>query len=159
VEVDGGLDGAMTDDPGPSLRSQLSPAEQAELAAAKLDPDDDTSDAIGYLVAWALHVDKIDADRALDWSDHSVWNEYDLMGALYIRDMAEKAILRLSPGLQAKLRTLVAAPDDKYRGFTVADPGKQMAQIANVSATGEGWWWYRVPLDGPITVDLARYPT
>lgn len=147
------------DDLGAGLRSALLPAELAELTATKLRPGADKPDAIGFVVAWALHVDKIDADRALDWSDHSVWNEYDLLAALYIRDRAEKAIVRLSPALQAKLQALLAGPDDRFRGFTVADSGKRMAQIAGVDATGRGWWWYRVPVDGPITVDLARYPT
>ena len=140
------------------IRSMLSDAEITEIAANPLVLADGTeSDAIDLAVAWNLHVQKIDQDRALPWSDRSVWTEHDLAGALFLRDRVENVLKTLSPTLAAKLRPYVDAIDDRFRSFTVDDSGERMAKIAVVDMTGRSWWWFRVPDSGPIAQDLARY--
>lgn len=54
-------------------------------------------DGIQLADAWAAHVEKIDRDRALAWSDPTVWNEHDLCAALLIRDRVREAV-RALPG-------------------------------------------------------------
>jgi hypothetical protein len=140
------------------IRSMLSAKEITEIAAHPLVLADGTeSDAIDLAVAWNLHVQKIDEDRALPWSDRSVWTEHDFAGALFLRDRVENVLKKLSPALAAKLRSYVDAADDRFRSFTVDDSGERMAKIAVVDMTGRSWWWFRVPDSGPIAQDLARY--
>jgi hypothetical protein len=140
------------------IRSMLSDEEIDEIAAEPLVLADGTeSDAIDLAVAWNLHVQKIDQDRALPWSDRSVWTEHDLAGALFLRDRVENVLKKLSSTLAAKLRPYVDAADDRFRSFTVDDSGERMAKIAVVDLTGRSWWWFRVPDSGPIAQDLARY--
>jgi hypothetical protein len=139
------------------IRAMFSDNELAEIAANKPKPGDDQPDAIGLAVAWARHVEKIDLDRALPWSDRSVWTEHDLAGALFMRDFVEDSLSRLRPELAEKMRRYVAMPDDRFRSFTVDDSGQRMAKIAGVDVSGRSWWWFRVPADGPIAEDLSKY--
>jgi len=142
----------------PDLRALLSDADLAEIRAHPIvlgtDPE---RDAIDMAVAWAKHVAKIDADRALAWTDHSVWNEHDLAGSLFQRDFLERAMGQLPTALREKLAVWVAGVDGRFRSFTVDDPDGKMARIADVDLTGRPWWWRRVPDSGPIVEDLARY--
>jgi hypothetical protein len=118
---------------------------------------DDNKDTVNFAVAWANNVRKIDEDRALAWTDRTVWNEHDLAGALFLRDRLDNAIRELSAAVQEKLAPYVAASDERFRAITVNDSGERMAQIADVTLPGRSWWWFRVPDAGPIVQDLARY--
>jgi hypothetical protein len=114
-------------------------------------------DAISLAIAWNAHVEKIDRDRALPWSDKSVWNEYDLVGALFMRDFTEDALNALPSALATKLRTYVDTVDEVFRSYTIDDSGERIAKSAMVDTAGKGWWWFRVPGSGPIAHDLAQY--
>ncbi|MGW4769837.1 hypothetical protein ACWEO2_17550 [Nocardia sp. NPDC004278] len=113
--------------------------------------------AISLTDAWDAHVEKIDQDRALPWTDRTVWNEYDLNAAFIIRDLLESAINSLPAPLGAKMNSYVSEADDRFMSITVEDSGKRMAAVANIDTTGRGWWWFRVPDSGPIVEDLARW--
>jgi hypothetical protein len=140
------------------IRSVLTDDEISDIADHPLALADGTeSDAIDLAVAWTLHVRKIDQDRALPWSDRSVWTEHDLAGALFLRDRVENALNNLPSTLTIKLRTYVDTSDSAFRSFTIDDSGERMAKIASVDVAGRGWWWFRVPDSGPIAQDLARY--
>jgi hypothetical protein len=140
------------------IRLILTDDELSEIAAHPIALADGTeSHAIDLAVAWNLHVRKIDQDRALPWSDRSVWTEHDLAGALFLRDRVERSLNKLPPTLAAKLRTYVDAADTRFRSFTVDDSGERLGKIASVDFAGRGWWWFRVPNAGPISQDLARY--
>ncbi|MFX0573318.1 hypothetical protein [Nocardia nepalensis] len=114
-------------------------------------------DAIRLADSWEAHVEKIDRDRNLPWSDRTVWNEYDLNAAYAIRDYLESAINNLPAPLGTKMTSYVSAADDRFMSITVEDSGKRMAAVANIDITGRGWWWFRVPDSGPIVEDLARW--
>jgi hypothetical protein len=114
-------------------------------------------DAIGLADSWEAHVEKIDRDRSLPWSDRTVWNEFDLNAALAIRDYLESAMNNLSEILGAKMTGYVTEADDRFMSITVEDSGKRMAAVAELDITGRGWWWLRVPDSGPIVEDLARW--
>jgi hypothetical protein len=137
------------------VRELFSDAELAEIAAGA--PGPDKPDAVALAVAWANQVRKIDSDRSLPWSDRSVWTEHDLAGALFQRDFVEDALNQLRPELARRLRAYVTVADERFRSFTGTDSGERMGRIARVDPTGRGWWWFRVPVDGPIAQDLARY--
>lgn len=147
----------MQDELPSEVRAMFSDAELAEIAANKQTPGDDKLDAIELARAWELHVEKIDNDRTLPWTDRSVWTEHDLAGAMFMRDFVEDALSRLRPELAGKVRRYVAKADDRFRSFTADDSGERMAKIAGVDMAGRGWWWFRVPTSGPIVQDLARY--
>ncbi|TDP98085.1 hypothetical protein EV186_1031065 [Labedaea rhizosphaerae] len=132
--------------------------ERAALAAdAVALPDGSTPDAATLAVAWAKHVSKLDADRALPYTDRSVWTEHDLAGSLFLRDNLERALTALRPALRERLADDVRAADEQFRSFTVEDSGRKIGFIAGVDVAGRGWWWFRVPKDGPIVQDLASY--
>jgi len=120
----------------------------------------DDADAIGLANAWWLHVEKIDRDRSLPWSDRTVWNEFDLCAAMIIRDMLERSLNNLPATLATKMVDYTAEADNRFRSMTVADSGKRMAAVAELDAAERaerGWWWFRIPDSGPILEDLARW--
>jgi len=118
---------------------------------------DETVDALRFAAGWATRVAKFDADRSLAWTDRTVWNEHDLAGSLHQRDFLERAMGQLPGGLRERLAAWVAGVDERFRSYTVDDPDAKMAKIADVDLAGRPWWWRRVPIDGPITQDLANY--
>lgn len=141
-----------------SLRCRFTQEELAELEGHRITrADGSTPDALELAAGWAAYVEKFDLDRALPWTDRSVWNEHDLAGALFLRDSLEAATDLLSAALAAKVRGMVEPADTRYRDFTVPDTGERMATIAEVDGVDRGWWWFRVPSSGPIAEDLARY--
>lgn len=140
------------------IRAMFSDAELVEIDASKITRANGSElNVVQLALAWELHVEKIDKDRALPWTDHSVWNEHDLAGALFMRDFVADALDRLRPELADKVRQYVAKTDDRFRSFTAEDSGERMAKIAQVDMTNLGLWWFRVPTSGPIVQDLARY--
>lgn len=114
-------------------------------------------DAIRLADAWTAHVEKIDQDRALPWTDRTVWNEHDLCAALTLRDYLDAAIRVLPAPLAVKVSKYADGPDRRFRMITVDDSGKRMAAVAGVDPVGREWWWYRVPDSGPILEDLSRW--
>lgn len=141
----------------PEILAPFSDADLADIARHRPNPGEDQPDAIDYARAWELHVEKIDNDRALPWTDHSVWTEHDFAATLFQRDFLEQALTRLRPVVADKLRPYVTRTDDRFRSFTEDDSGELMARIAGVEPGTRGWWWYRVPTSGPIAQDLAGY--
>lgn len=139
------------------IGSTLTEEDTSEIAEnATLRSDGTEEDVIDLIVAWKLHVEKFDQDRSLPWTDHSVWNEHDLAGALFLRDFTEDALKCLTPSLAAKLRHHVDEIDALFRTFTSDDSGERMAEIASVDMEDRGWWWFRVPDSGPIAQDFAN---
>jgi hypothetical protein len=148
----------MTTEFDRSLRSALGDVDVAEIERHTIKlATDENRDALRMAAAWEAHVNKIDNDRALPWSDRSVWNEFDLVAALILRDYFQEAVDTLPSRLRERVLALVAPVDDRFRGFTVPDSGKRIAKIGEIDMTGRGWWWFRVPDSGPITEDLARW--
>jgi len=140
------------------LASLFDPAEtaQIEARAVPLSPAR-SADALELAAGWAGRVEKIDRDRALPWSDRTVWNEHDLAGSLFLRDSLQQALDGLPESIRGKLADWVAAADERFRGYTVEDAEGRMSRVAEVELGGRGWWWRRIPDSGPILEDLARY--
>ncbi|GIF24273.1 hypothetical protein BJ973_007753 [Actinoplanes tereljensis] len=138
----------------PELTALFDAADTAEIKARA---HARAGDALELAVGWAGRVEKIDRDRALPWSDRTVWNEHDLAGALFLRDFLQDALDDLPPPIRRKLTPFVEASDERFRGYTVDDPAGRMGTVAEVELGGRAWWWRRVPDSGPIVEDLARY--
>lgn len=118
---------------------------------------DRSVDALQFAAGWAGRVAKIDADRALPWTDGKVWNEHDLAGSLHQRDFLERVLDELPGPLRERLAAWVARADERFRSYTTDDPDQKMAKVADVELAGRPWWWRRVPVDGPIVQDLRNY--
>jgi hypothetical protein len=140
------------------IRSLFSDAEIAEIAThpVRLTEQRDL-DAIDLAIAWESSVQKFDLDRALPWSDHSVWNEHDLAGTFFNRDRLQQALEQLPAALRGRLAGRVAEVDEWFHSFTVDDPAGRMARIAEVDLADRPWWWRRIPDSGPIRKDLENY--
>jgi hypothetical protein len=76
-------------------------------------------DAIRLADSWAAHVEKIDDDRALPWSDRTVWNEFDLCAAMIVREYVEDAIAVLPEYLRAKMYDYISDADERFMAVTV----------------------------------------
>lgn len=142
----------------PEIQSTLHDDDLAVIRANKIPLGGNTErDVIELVVAWAKNVAKIDSDRALPASDRGVWTEHDFVGTLFLRDHVQRALDQLSPNVREKIENYVAGTDDKFRSFTMEDSGQRTARIAEIDITGRPWWWFRVPISGPIALDLSRY--
>jgi hypothetical protein len=145
-------------DPTKEPWSLFAPAEVAEIESLAIPfGREQVVDALRFADGWASRVAKFDADRALAWTDRTVWNEHDLAGSLHQRDFLERAMAQLPAELRERLAAWVAGVDDRFRSYTVDDSDGKMAKVAEVELGGRGWWWRRVPDSGPIVEDLARY--
>ncbi|MFF0492767.1 hypothetical protein ACFYTQ_27370 [Nocardia sp. NPDC004068] len=131
--------------------------EIAEIRAHSISLESgDVRDAIRLADSWAAHVEKIDRDRSLPWSDRSVWNEYDFCTALTIRDYVKKSVDGLPPVLAVKMEDYISEADDRFTSITVEDSGRRITAVAKVARSERDWWWFRVPDSGPVLKDLAR---
>lgn len=141
------------------IRALFGDAELAEIAACPVRVSQERMlDAVELAAGWAGRVEKIDRDRALPWTDHTVWNEHDLVGSLFIRDFLQQALDALPAPLRERLASgSVDAADERFRSYTVADPDGRLGRVAGIESAGRGWWWRRVPESGPVVQDLARY--
>jgi predicted TIM-barrel fold metal-dependent hydrolase len=145
-------------DPTREPWSLFGPDEIAEIESGAIPfGSDRTVDALQFAAGWAARVAKLDADRSLDWTDHTVWNEHDLAGSLHQRDFLQRALDELPAPLRERLAAWVSRADDRFRAYTVEDPDRKMAKIAEIDLDGRPWWWRRVPADGPIVRDLQNY--
>jgi hypothetical protein len=146
-----------------SVYARFTAAEMAVIDEhAHVDPYGTRDNSLSLTVSWAAHVDKLERDRALPWDDHSVWNEHDLVATMIMRDRLVRALGLIPTELADRLSIIASEVDERFRSFTVEDSGVRMARIAaspNVTDTPvpADWWWHRVPVDGPIAIDLSHY--
>ncbi|TQF11150.1 hypothetical protein FJV41_35755 [Myxococcus llanfairpwllgwyngyllgogerychwyrndrobwllllantysiliogogogochensis] len=93
------------------------------------------------LASWLLFAEDVDDTKSLA----EEFAEY-----LYRRDAVEQLLGECSAPLVEKLRSLVAAADEKYRAATVDDAGRALSRWWSVEA-GSDWWWQRRPTTGPLS--------
>jgi hypothetical protein len=138
------------------LGGQFTAAERAELDRYRHTAGRTSRGTLDLMVAWGLHVEKIDLDRASTVSDPGAWGPHDLVAALFIRDFLEANVLKLPPALHAKVMTFVSGYDERFRSVTQADEEHLVESVAELVVAGRGWWWHRVPDSGPIREELAE---
>ena len=145
-----------------AISARFSPEELAVIEKyAYIDAWGGRDNALSLTVSWGAHVDKLDRDRALPYDDHSVWTEHDLVAALIIRDRLVRASGLIPTELAERLSVIASEADERFRSFTVDDSGLRITRIANLEApetpVPDDWWWHRVPVDGPVAIDLSHY--
>ncbi|WP_306960418.1 hypothetical protein [Arthrobacter bambusae] len=107
--------------------------------------------------AWSAHIARfiaemdVDIDVAYDW-----WGVDDFIAALCLRDFISGARAALSPADLPDFDAAILPADEEFMRITVADPDRSMARIGGFE-TREGWWWGRVPREGPIAAELASW--
>ena len=148
--------------PYDSVYARFTAAEMAVIDEhAHVDPYGTRDNALSLTVSWAAHVDKLDRDRPLPYDDHSVWNEHDLVATMIMRDRLVRALGLIPTELAERLSIIASEADGRFRSFTVDDSGLRITRIANLEApetpVPDDWWWHRVPVDGPVAIDLSHY--
>ncbi|MGV9823794.1 MULTISPECIES: hypothetical protein [Nocardia] len=137
------------------IRSNFSEAELNELEECRHKINDTRSfGTLDLLTSWALHVDKIDKDRARTANDPSVWGGYDLVGALSIRDFLSGCIDRLSEPLRKKVAAVADGYDEQFRAVTKFDENRSIERFTDSGLEAAPWWWHRIPNSGPLLVEL-----
>ena len=84
-----------------------------------------------------------------------------MVAALIIRDRLVRALGLIPTELAERLSVIASEADERFRSFTVDDSGLRITRIANLEApetpVPDDWWWHRVPVDGPVAIDLSHY--
>lgn len=116
--------------------------------------DGRSTGVVDLIVAWMLHVDKIDADRSAALDDPKTWGPYDLIAAMTMRKFVERCIEQLPDTLGAKVMSVVSVPDDHFRAITQPDTDDLVLRFEDDVAGETAWWWHRIPDSGPILMEL-----
>ncbi|SEC52144.1 hypothetical protein SAMN04489727_4054 [Amycolatopsis tolypomycina] len=151
------LSGAVSVNEEPALQvdDTFSEAERVELSAFRYAVDDEKSlGVLDLLVAWALHVRKIGADRAKPASDRDVWGAHDLVAAMFLRSFLAVCLEELPQPLHGKVAEQVARHDERFKSMTRPDDERLLEQVAGEDLSAKPWWWHRVPDSGPIAEEL-----
>ena len=107
--------------------------------------------------AWWEHISKLEADLSATPEDQSVWGAHDFVAALVVRDALAKGITRLEGELRQAVEPAVASVDQRFRAFTEPDEDGCIKRVDGRSSEGRGWWWARVPRQGPIHAEMQLY--
>jgi hypothetical protein len=141
-----------------SAKANFNSYELAEIAAAQQEVSDTRSlSALDLLVAWTLHVNKIQEQLDMPPSDDRAWWAQDLVAALFLRDFIQNCLAQLPQPIRAKLEHLVETPDEIFRSMTESDSDGLVQAAAQHETAKERWWWRRIPIRGPIRQDLLEY--
>lgn len=135
----------------------VSPRERERLEAEVVDLGHDRVRPLaGLIQGWADHVDRLVAERDVDPDDGSRWTPDDLVAALYIRDFVERGLRHLPADLKPAARRAIEPVDAAFAGFTVQDSEGLLRRWLHGDEPGDGWWWGRVPTEGPVAHDLRE---
>ncbi len=144
-------DAAWEDDP----LQVLEPAERALLdeASVPLGPHRST---LGSLVqAWGAHVRRFVDELDIDPTDpQDRWTPHDFVAALYIRTFVQDGLEKLPPGTVTVAERALAPVDEEFRAFTEHDDANLLEPWLTGDLLGAGWWWQRIPREGPVRFDM-----
>jgi hypothetical protein len=139
------------------LRSRFTEDELTVLdAIAEGDPARDQARLLNSMSSWASGV------RTVAWqlSDSrplpylKIRGVRDLIGMFTTRDRVESLVVEVPETLAGKVRDVLAEFDEQYRAITVDDHDDRIVRLARVGRDRQGWWWHRIPGDGPVCVEL-----
>lgn len=148
----------MTEDLAQRIKAVFSEAEREELDGYRYRINDEKSiGTLDLLVSWALHVQKIDEDRAKPATDRHVWGAHDLIAAVSLRSFLARCLDRLPEPLEGKVAGQLARYDEHFVAITREDDGRLLEQVAEEDLSGKPWWWHRIPDSGPIADELRGY--
>ena len=148
----------MTDKSPAEPRFHFADGERAELESCRYEMTPQRSlSVIELMAAWALHVNKIGADRTALPDDPATWGPHDLVAALYIRDFLAECVSRLSTELGDRVGAAIRPYDDMFRSVTQLDRDHLVARVAEMSMIDKPWWWHRIPDSGPMLDELLAF--
>ncbi len=131
--------------------------EIAQLAATEVSLSHGRTSSLAELLAgWAAHVDQLDAEAQRTTEHADSWTEHDYVAALHIRDRVEQGLLAAPDAVRHLAADCLARADGKFEVMTIPDNEHLLEVIVSRSERGEGWWWARIPVRGPVRDGLAR---
>ncbi len=135
----------------------LPASDRKRLAAVAVDLGHGRGRPLSVLIqGWADHVDRLVSERKLDPDDRGRWTADDLVATLYLRDFVKKGERDLPEDLTAAVRQAIGPIDAAFTEFTTQDSEGLLRRWVGDDELGEGWWWGRVPLAGPVLDDLLE---
>lgn len=133
--------------------------EVAELRAWELRYSaEDTSNLAEVLASWSMHVQRFEDELDKTLEDHTVWIEYDWLSAQYARNALASALDGAPERLRRIAQPSVAAVDAQFERISEVDDAGLLKRMHNSDPTGDGWWWNRVPIRGPVVDALLELP-
>ncbi|MFE5671658.1 hypothetical protein ACFQ58_08615 [Agromyces sp. NPDC056523] len=111
---------------------------------------------LGDLISsWVEHVGRLEAD-AFDYRSAFAWVADDLIGALYLRDILERALAAMEPADRARIQPRVLVADEVFISSTEDDVSGLVRAFAGRREQETDWWWGRVPREGRIRDELEE---
>lgn len=140
----------------PLLR--LSPEEQALLEASEIvyGPDPENHATLAALISsWSGHIEWLMAELGLDPKDpQDRWTPYDFLAALLTRNRVQHALQDLPAETVSVAERALLPVDERFRAFTEQDEKGLLEPLLAGDERRDGWWWQRVPKEGPVRFDM-----
>lgn len=111
-------------------------------------------DLYDLVAGWYQHVRKMESDLQLPDSDRTVWGAYDLLAALSLRDFMARGLGELDPDCSTAASAAVKDVDDRFLSYTEQDDSQRIETLDDSIGEGRGWWWKRIPVNGPIRREM-----
>jgi hypothetical protein len=131
--------------------------EVAELVATEVPLSYGRTSSLAELLAgWAAHVDRLDAEAQRATEHVESWTEHDYVAALHIRDQVEQGLLAAADSVRRLAVDYLARADGRFKVMTSPDSEHLLDVVIDRGERGEGWWWARIPNQGPVRDGLLR---
>ena len=102
-----------------------------------------------YLATWRRIAPTVQDENDASADDYSY--------LLYCRTLVEQVLRSADEPLRSELLEAIRTPDDLFRELTEEDPDELLGHFVNLSRA-EGWWYRRIPKQGPIRRQLDGVP-
>jgi hypothetical protein len=103
--------------------------------------------AASWLDGWRQQVGRFRDESMVPrhkWTDLTL-HRHDWVGALSLRDIVQRAVDEHRGSLPEQATAWLELVDNFMRSFT-----EEVDGWAPVEDRSEGWWWSRLPVDGPV---------
>lgn len=148
----------MGDDAATWLRVRLGEADVTRINGVVVPASPDRSLGLADLVgAWREHLLKFESDLLVAADDRSTWGAHDYVAALVIRDLIAQGVALVSLDLRSRIERAVAELDQRFTNFSEPDPEGYTERIDGRSKPDRGWWWHRIPKNGPVREEILAY--
>lgn len=102
---------------------------------------------------WSARVLKLYDDRSADPSDGATWTLYDLIGSYHLRTVIGNGLSVIDmPNTRSYFPAILRATDELLKDFTYeeSEPSVLGKLEMGDGDLKSGWWWRRIPADGPL---------
>jgi hypothetical protein len=112
--------------------------------------------SLGELIdGWEAHIARLHRESNVPASEPTFWGFHDYVAALYLRDLLELAVKRLSADDAMVVNGLLTPTDQLLRSFTEVDPERRVLRILGESGS-HAWWWELLPKSGPVLSEVVE---